>query len=80
MVSELINLFSDEEIYESLDSVSRFSKLYRDIHTELRLNLKEEYHKKYPEYDEIIDKIRNYIKDARRKVRLKKKDKMSKNH
>ena len=70
VVSELSNLFSDEEIYESLDSVSRYSKLYRDIHTELKLNLKEEHHKKYPEYDEIIDKIRNYIKDARRKIRF----------
>ena len=74
VISDLNDLSSDEEICDCLDSVSRYSKLYRDIHIELQLNLKDEYTEKYPNYDEITDKLRNYIKYAKRKIRFLKKE------
>ena len=70
IVFDLNDLSSDEEIYESLDSASKYSKLYRDIHTELKLKLKDDYDVKYPDYDKITENLRNYMKDAKRKVRV----------
>ena len=70
IVFDLNDLSSDEEIYESLDSASQYSKLYRDIHTELKLKLKDDYDVKYPDYDKITENLRNYMKDAKRKVRV----------
>ena len=70
IVFDLNDLSSDEEIYESLNSASTYSKLYRDIHTELKLKLKDDYDVKYPDYDKITENLRNYMKDAKRKVRV----------
>ena len=39
LVIDLNDLTPDEEIYESLDSASKYSELYRDVHTELKLKL-----------------------------------------
>ena len=74
VVSDLNELFSEEEVSDCLDAVSRYSKLYRDIHTELKFKLKEAYTEKYTEYDEIANTLRNYIKDAKKKYRLLKKE------
>ena len=74
LVFDLNDLTSDGEIYESLDSASKYSKSSGDVHTELKLKLKDNYNVKYPDYEKIVENLRIYIENAKQKLSALKKE------
>ena len=65
----LNEMVSDDEISEGLEKATISSKKYRDVHTELRIGMKDEYGESYPEREKFVEKLREYVKEARKKVR-----------
>ena len=65
-IKELVN---KDEISEGLHVAIQHSKNYRDIHTELRLGLKEGYNDTYAGHEEVVRKLQEYPKKARRRLR-----------
>ena len=68
-VCDVTELNDEEEIYDSVDTASKYSKIYRDIHSEMRLGLMDGYDDKYPNYDKVSENLRSYIKNGRTKIR-----------
>ena len=62
---ELNELVYEDEISEALEMALFYCKNYRDIHTELRLGLKEGHAERYPEYEDEMNKLREYTKEAK---------------
>ena len=74
----LEDLVLEDEINEGLNIATRYCKMYRDIHVNLKLGLPDDYEKTYRNYNEILSKLQKYVKDAREKIReLKMKGKES---
>ena len=66
---KLKELVSVNEISEGLETATLYSKKYRDAHTECRLSMGEEYEKNYPKSEEVIESLRDYIRQAKQKLR-----------
>ena len=57
-MNNLNELDSEEELYEAIDTVTKYSKMYRDVHTELKFKMQAgDYDGRYPKYDEVISKL-----------------------
>ena len=66
---KLKELVSVNERSEGLETATLYSKKYRDAHTECRLSMGEEYGKNYPKSEEVIESLRDYIRQAKQKLR-----------
>ena len=66
---KLNELVSVDDISEGLETATLYSKKYRDAHTECRLSMGEEYEKNYPTSEEVVESLRNYIRQAKQKLR-----------
>ena len=69
LLFDINEIFSADEISECLQTAILYSKEYRDVHTELRLKMGDDYKNDYPDYNNVAENLRNYIKKAKRKSR-----------
>ena len=69
----LAEMETEDELYDATDTASKYSKLYRDIHTELKALLFGTYGDHYPDSEQIHSDLTNFVKEARVKNRNLKK-------
>ena len=66
VINELV---SQEEINEGLQVTAGLSQQFRHVHVDLRNELGDNYEGKYPEYDKILGKMRDFTKSLRSEMR-----------
>ena len=65
----LNDLDSEDELRDAVDTASKLSKKYRDIHTELKALLFTEYAKEYPKSEDIQSSLTDFVKNVKKKIR-----------
>ena len=65
----LSELYSEEEIKEALADVLHLSQKFRHVHVELNALLGDDYAKKYPLYENTFERLMQYVKEAKGKLR-----------
>ena len=63
------DLFSEEECKGAIGTVTDLYDSYRSVHVELRKTLGDTYGEKYPKFDAINEKVTDYLKSVRTKIR-----------
>ena len=66
---DLNGLFTEEEIKEATRIISGLCQSFRHIHVELRTMFGDNYAEKYPKYGVNFDKLTDFIKSAKTKLR-----------
>ena len=67
-MNDLSGFVTEDEMREALNAATHQSKNYRDVHAELRLSLPD-YENQYPNYEDNLSRLREYVKEGKRKVR-----------
>ena len=67
-MNDLSGFVTEDEIREAVDAATHQSKNFRDVHAELRLSLPD-YENQYPNYEDNLGRLREYVKVGKRKVR-----------
>ena len=70
LLFSLAELETHDEIREGIDSIGDLGKEFRHLHVDLKDEMGDEAHaEEYPKYEEQVKKIREYITDARKRLK-----------
>ena len=70
----LNDLTTESEVQEAVSMVSELSSKYRRLHVEMKNADKENYAGAFPNYQDVLNKLNDYIKSSRSRVREVRKD------
>ena len=68
------NLVTEVEIQEALSVISDICKCFRHLHVDLKNALDAEYDIQFPDYNEKLGRLTNFIKTAKNKLRYMKQE------
>ena len=74
-IYEINDLDTEDEINEGLVIISDLSQNYRHAHVVLKSKLDDAYKNHYPDYDDTLANLTNFIKNARKRLKSVKKEK-----